>query len=96
MVYIWFYLKRYFNWLWFDLLGVMFFVMVILGMFIVLVGMIDNGVIKGDWIGVYLWMFIMFIFVVLGIIGCIMMVYVFSCLMIIMIRDMCNDMYVKF
>lgn len=69
MAYIWSYLKRYPNWLWLDLLGAMLFVTVILGMPTALAGMIDNGVTKGDRTGVYLWTFIMFIFVVLGIIG---------------------------
>ncbi|MCC9700025.1 ABC transporter ATP-binding protein [Streptococcus agalactiae] len=95
MAYIWSYLKRYPNWLWLDLLGAMLFVTVILGMPTALAGMIDNGVTKGDRTGVYLWTFIMFIFVVLGIIGRITMAYASSRLTTTMIRDMRNDMYAK-
>lgn len=95
MIYIWSYLKKYPKWLLLDILGVLLFVVVNLGLPTALARMIDQGITPADKQALYFWAFIMFIIVLLGIVGRITLAYASGRLTTTMIRDMRNDMYDK-
>ncbi|EMB54060.1 ABC transporter ATP-binding protein [Streptococcus mutans] len=95
MTYIWSYLKKYPKWLLLDILGVLLFVVVNLGLPAALARMIDQGITPADKHALYFWAFIMFIIVLSGIVGRITLAYASGRLTTTMIRDMRNDMYDK-
>lgn len=95
MSYIWFYLKKYPKWLWLDLFGAIFFVVVHLGLPTVLARMIDEGINPGDTDKLYYWTWVMAGVIVLGILGRIVLTYASSKLTTSMVRDMRNDLYDK-
>ena len=95
MLYIWSYLKRYPNWLALDFLGAIFFVIVNLGLPTVLARMIDQGINQGDQDKLYFWAIIMFVIIVLGTFGRIVLSYAASKLTTNMVKDMRNDVYAK-
>lgn len=95
MLYIWSYLKRYPKWLVLDFLGAIFFVIVNLGLPTVLARMIDQGINQGDQDKLYFWAIIMFVIIVLGTFGRIVLSYAASKLTTNMVKDMRNDVYAK-
>lgn len=92
---IWSYLKKNPGLLVLDLIGGFFFVLVNLGMPTVLARMIDEGITKSDLSKVYFWSFIMFIIILLGIAGRILLTFASSKLVTTMIKEMRTDMYDK-
>ena len=95
MLYIWSYLKRYPKWLLLDFIGAIFFVIVNLGLPTVLARMIDQGINQGDQDKLYFWAIIMFVIIVLGTFGRIVLSYAASKLTTNMVKDMRNDVYAK-
>ncbi|MGT2887425.1 ABC transporter ATP-binding protein [Streptococcus didelphis] len=95
MALIWSYLKRKKKWLLLDLVGALFFVLVNLGLPTVLAKMIDQGVAGKDSKALYFWAMIMFVIVLLGVIGRIILSYASSQLTTTMIKELRNDMYQK-
>ena len=95
MLYIWSYLKRYPKWLVLDFFGAIFFVIVNLGLPTVLARMIDQGINQGDQEKLYFWAIIMFVIIVLGTFGRIILSYAASKLTTNMVKDMRNDVYAK-
>ena len=95
MLYIWSYLKRYPKWLILDFLGAVFFVIVNLGLPTVLARMIDQGINQGNEEKLYFWAVIMFVIIVLGTFGRIVLSYAASKLTTNMVKDMRNDVYAK-
>ncbi|WP_394405771.1 ABC transporter ATP-binding protein [Streptococcus sp. 20-1249] len=95
MKFIWSYLKKSPKLLVLDLIGGFFFVLVNLGMPTILARMIDEGITKSDISKVYFWSFIMFIIILLGIAGRILLTYASSKLVTTMIKEMRTDMYDK-
>ena len=92
---IWSYLKKNPGLLVLDLIGGFFFVLVNLGMPTVLARMIDEGITKSDLSKVYFWSVIMFIIILLGIAGRILLTFASSKLVTTMIKEMRTDMYDK-
>lgn len=92
---IWSYLKKNPGLLVLDLIGGFFFVLVNLGMPTVLARMIDEGINKSDLSKVYFWSVIMFIIILLGIAGRILLTFASSKLVTTMIKEMRTDMYDK-
>ena len=95
MNYIWSYLRRYPKWLFLDVFGALFFVIVNLGLPTVLARMIDEGINGADVSRLYFWAFIMLIVIILGVVGRIILSYASSKLTTTMIRDMRADVYAK-
>lgn len=95
MLYIWSYLKRYPKWLVLDFLGAIFFVIVNLGLPTILARMIDQGINQGDKDKLYFWAMIMFVIIVLGTLGRVVLAYAASKLTTNMVKDMRNDVYAK-
>lgn len=92
---IWSYLKQYPKWLVLDLVGALLFIVVNLGLPTILARMIDEGITKGRVDVLYFWTGMMFLIIVLGILGRLMVVYASGKLTTTMIQDMRNDMYAK-
>lgn len=92
---IWSYLKKNPGLLVLDLIGGFFFVLVNLGMPTVLARMIDEGINKSDLSKVYFWSVIMFIIILLGIAGRILLTFASSKLVTTMIKEMRTDIYDK-
>ncbi|MGV3011464.1 ABC transporter ATP-binding protein [Streptococcus thoraltensis] len=92
---IWSYLKKYPKWLFLDILGAFLFVVVNLGLPTILARMIDEGINTRDINRLYFWGWMMFIVVILGIVGRIVLAYAAGKLTTTMIQDMRNDMYDK-
>ncbi|MGT2846204.1 ABC transporter ATP-binding protein [Streptococcus massiliensis] len=95
MKYIWSYLKRYPKWLLLDLVGALFFVVVNLGLPTVLARMIDEGINTADTSRLYMWAGVMFIIIVLGVLGRIVLSYASGKLTTTMVRDIRADVYAK-
>ncbi|MEW4353686.1 ABC transporter ATP-binding protein [Streptococcus pneumoniae] len=95
MNYIWSYLKKYPKWLWLDLLGAIFFVVVNLGLPTVLARMIDEGINRSDSSRLSYWAMVMLVVIVLGTFGRVILSYAASKLTTSMVRDMRNDLYGK-
>ncbi|AEF25041.1 ABC transporter, ATP-binding/permease protein [Streptococcus parauberis KCTC 11537] len=70
-----------------------FFVLVNLGLPTILAKMIDQGVVQNNTDALYYWAMMMFIIVVLGVIGRIILSYASSKLTTTMIKELRNDMY---
>lgn len=83
--------KKY--WLFLDFVGAIFFVLVNLGLPTILAKMIDQGVVQNNTDALYYWAMMMFIIVVLGVIGRIILSYASSKLTTTMIKELRNDMY---
>ncbi|MDY4761057.1 ABC transporter ATP-binding protein [Streptococcus thoraltensis] len=92
---IWSYLKKYPKWLFLDILGAFLFVVVNLGLPTILARMIDEGINTRDINRLYFWGWMMFIVVILGIVGRIVLAYAAGKLTTTMIQVMRNDMYDK-
>ncbi|KHD45379.1 ABC transporter ATP-binding protein [Streptococcus hongkongensis] len=90
---IWSYLKNKKYWLILDVIGALFFVLVNLGLPTVLARMIDQGVVQNNKKALYFWAVIMFIIVILGVIGRVILSYASSKLTTTMIKELRNDMY---
>ncbi|PNY22312.1 putative ABC transporter ATP-binding protein [Streptococcus parauberis] len=90
---IWSYLKNKKYWLFLDFVGAIFFVLVNLGLPTILAKMIDQGVVQNNTDALYYWAMMMFIIVVLGVIGRIILSYASSKLTTTMIKELRNDMY---
>lgn len=95
MLLIWSYLKKYPKWLLLDVLGGFFFVVVNLGLPTVLARMIDQGIIPNDKNALYFWAWMMFLVILIGIFGRIILIYAAGKLTTTMIKDLRNDMYDK-
>ena len=92
---IWNYLKKYPKWLILDVIGALSFVVVNLGLPTALARMIDQGITAGNKEKVYFWAFIMFIVIIIGVFGRIVLAYAAGKITTNMIKDMRNDMYDK-
>lgn len=95
MLYIWSYLKRYPKWLVLDFIGAVFFVLVNLGLPTVLARMIDQGINHANQERLYFWAMIMFVIIVLGTLGRVVLAYAASKLTTNMVKDMRDDVYAK-
>lgn len=95
MNYIWNYLKKYPKLLALDALGAVFFVLINLGLPTILALMIDQGIVPKNTERLYFWGVMMFILIVLGLAGRIILSYASSKLTTQMIRDMRNDLFDK-
>lgn len=95
MTLIWSYLRKYPRWLILDIVGAFLFVVVNLGLPTILARMIDQGITQNDQGALYFWAWMMFLVVVLGIIGRVVLAYAAGKLTTTMIKDMRNDMYDK-
>ncbi|MGT2682220.1 ABC transporter ATP-binding protein [Streptococcus porci] len=92
---IWSYLKSKYRWLILDLIGGFLFVVVNLGMPTILARMIDEGITKNDAQRLTYWAFIMFVIILLGIIGRVILAYAAGKLTTTMIKELRTDMYAK-
>ncbi|MBF6626767.1 ABC transporter ATP-binding protein [Aerococcaceae bacterium zg-BR9] len=95
MRFIWQYLKKEPKLLLLDALGAIFFVLINLGLPTILAKMIDEAMIPKDYSKLYFWAGIMFILILLGMAGRIILSYASSKLTTNMIRDMRNDLFDK-
>lgn len=95
MLFIWSYLKKYPKWIVLDMLGAFLFVLVNLGLPTILARMIDEGINQHDTQRLYFWAWLMFIIIVLGIVGRLILIYAAGKLTTTMIQDMRNDIYDK-
>ena len=95
MLYIWSYLKKYPKWLALNLFSAVLFVIVNLGLPTILARMIDEGINPRDVDRLYFWGWIMFVIILLGIVGRIVLSYAVGKLTTTMVRDMRNDLYAK-
>ncbi|MFU2164151.1 ABC transporter ATP-binding protein [Streptococcus pluranimalium] len=95
MLFIWSYLKKYPKWIVLDMLGAFLFVLVNLGLPTILARMIDEGINQHNTQRLYFWAWLMFIVIVLGIVGRLILIYAAGKLTTTMIQDMRNDMYDK-
>lgn len=95
MALIWSYIKKGKVWLVLDIIGALFFVLVNLGLPSILAKMIDQGIAGNNPQAIYFWTGIMFIIIILGVIGRIILAYASSQLTTQMIKDLRNDMYQK-
>lgn len=92
---IWSYLKSKYRWLILDLIGGFLFVVVNLGMPTILARMIDEGITENDAQRLTYWAFIMFVIILLGIIGRVILAYAAGKLTTTMIKELRTDMYAK-
>lgn len=92
---IWSYLKSKYKWLTLDLIGGFLFVVVNLGMPTILARMIDEGITKNSPERLTYWALIMFVIIILGILGRVILVYASGRLTTTMIKDLRTDMYNK-
>lgn len=90
---IWSYLKTKRKWLFLDIVGALFFVLVNLGLPTVLAKMIDQGVVQKQESALYFWTAIMFVIIFLGVVGRLILSYASSRLTTTMIKELRNDMY---
>ncbi|MGT2866693.1 ABC transporter ATP-binding protein [Streptococcus fryi] len=92
---IWSYLKKNPRWLVLNLLAAFLYGVSILGLPTILAKMIDEGIRPNQHQVLYFWAWVMFVIVLLGIVGRVLLSYASSKLTTTMIQDMRNDMYDK-
>lgn len=90
---IWSYLSSKPKWLALDILGGLLFVLVNLGLPTILARMIDQGIMQQDTKALYGWTLVMFVIIVLGVLGRIILSYASGKLTTTMIKELRNDMY---
>lgn len=90
---IWSYLSSKPKWLALDILGGLLFVLVNLGLPTILARMIDQGILQQDTKALYGWTLLMFVIIVLGVLGRIILFYASGKLTTTMIKELRNDMY---
>lgn len=90
---IWSYLSSKPKWLALDILGGLLFVLVNLGLPTILARMIDQGILQQDTKALYGWTLVMFVIIVLGVLGRIILFYASGKLTTTMIKELRNDMY---
>ncbi|XHV99821.1 ABC transporter ATP-binding protein [Streptococcus dysgalactiae subsp. equisimilis] len=90
---IWSYLSSKPKWLALDILGGLLFVLVNLGLPTILARMIDQGILQQDTKALYGWTLVMFVIIVLGVLGRIILSYASGKLTTTMIKELRNDMY---
>lgn len=95
MQYIWRYLRKHPKLLFLDFLGAFFFVLVNLGLPTILARMVDEAILPHDVSRHYYWSVIMFLVILAGVAGRILLSYTASKLTTEMIREMRNDLYDK-
>jgi len=95
MQYIWRYLRKQPKLLFLDFLGAFFFVLVNLGLPTILARMVDEAILPHDVSRLYYWSVIMFLVILAGVAGRILLSYTASKLTTEMIREMRNDLYDK-
>ena len=95
MQYIWRYLRKHPKLLFLDFLGAFFFVLVNLGLPTILARMVDEAILPHDVSRLYYWTVIMFLVILAGVAGRILLCYTASKLTTEMIREMRNDLYDK-
>ncbi len=95
MQYIWRYLRKHPKLLFLDFLGAFFFVLVNLGLPTILARMVDEAILPHDASRLYYWSVIMFLVILAGVAGRILLSYTASKLTTEMIREMRNDLYDK-
>ncbi|HEL0761603.1 TPA: ABC transporter ATP-binding protein [Streptococcus equi subsp. zooepidemicus] len=93
MALIWSYLKTRPKWICLDIVGGLLFVLVNLGLPTILARMIDQGVMQQDQRALYFWALMMFVIVLLGVVGRVILSYASGKLTTNMIKDLRNDMY---
>lgn len=81
------------KWLALDILGGLLFVLVNLGLPTILARMIDQGILQQDTKALYGWTLVMFVIIVLGVLGRIILSYASGKLTTTMIKELRNDMY---
>lgn len=92
---IWNYLKRKPKFLLMNLFGALLFVVVNLGLPTILARMIDDGVTKNNKQALYFWAIIMFLIVLSGAVGRLVLSYASSRLTTTMVKELRDDMYRK-
>ena len=95
MQYIWRYLRKHPKLLLLDFLGAFFFVLVNLGLPTILARMVDEAILPHDVSRLYYLSVIMFLVILAGVAGRILLSYTASKLTTEMIREMRNDLYDK-
>ena len=95
MQYIWRYFRKHPKLLFLDFLGAFFFVLVNLGLPTILARMVDEAILPHDVSRLYYWSVIMFLVILAGVAGRILLSYTASKLTTEMIREMRNDLYDK-
>ena len=95
MKYIFSYLKKYPKLLALDGLGAVFFVAINLGLPTILARMIDEGILPKNQERLYFWALMMFILIIAGLFGRIILSYASSKLTTLMIKEMRNDLFDK-
>ncbi|MGV3080979.1 ABC transporter ATP-binding protein [Streptococcus dysgalactiae] len=90
---IWSYLSSKPKWLALDILGGLLFVLVNLGLPTILARMIDQGIMQQDTKALYGWTLVMFVIIVLGVLGRIILSYASGKFTTTMIKELRNDMY---
>lgn len=95
MQYIWRYLRKQPKLLFLDFLGAFFFVLVNLGLPTILARMVDEAILPHEASRLYYWSVIMFLLILAGVAGRILLSYTASKLTTEMIREMRNDLYDK-
>lgn len=90
---IWNYLKPYPKWLILDVFAAFLFVVVNLGLPTILARMIDQGIRQNDQQALYFWAKMMFLVVLIGIVGRLLLAYAAGKLTTHMVRDIRNDVY---
>ena len=95
MQYIWRYLRKHPKLLFLDFLGAFFFVLVNLGLPTILARMVDEAILPHEVSRLYYWSVIMFLVILAGVAGRILLSYTASKLTTEMIREMRNDLYDK-
>lgn len=95
MKYIFSYLKKYPKLLALDGLGAIFFVAINLGLPTILARMIDEGILPKNQERLYFWALMMFILIIAGLFGRIILSYASSKLTTLMIKEMRNDLFDK-
>ena len=90
---IWSFLSSKPKWLALDILGGLLFVLVNLGLPTILARMIDHGIMQQDTEALYGWTLVMFVIIVLGALGRIILSYASGKLTTTMIKELRNDMY---
>ncbi|KIS18311.1 ABC transporter ATP-binding protein [Streptococcus equi] len=93
MALIWSYLKTRPKWICLDIVGGLLFVLVNLGLPTILARMIDQGVMQQNQRALYFWALMMFVIVLLGVVGRVILSYASGKLTTNMIKDLRNDMY---
>lgn len=93
MSFIWGYLKRYPKYLFYDFLGTLIFVAVLLGLPTIFAQVIDNAIVLQDTGLLYRYVLMMLVLVIVGFLGNVLLSYATSYLTTSVVRDIRLDVY---